>query len=299
VALIFWAQRMLNLECDGAYADVMEQALYNGALSGLSRDGTRYFYQNPLESDGTHRRWEWHPCPCCTMNVSRLVASIGGYFYATGPALLAVHLYGGNSAKTQVGDLSVGIRQEADYPWSGKVKITLDPETAADFTLKLRVPGWARSHAVSVNGESIEAEIDHGYLNLARRWQAGDVVELDLPMPVERLYAHPEVRADIGRVCLKRGPLVYCVEEIDNPRAPVGEIRLPRQAKLATAERQDLFDGIVAVVAEAEVATTSDWNSDLYRTAPATLAEASITAVPYYLRNNRGPNRMLVWLPES
>jgi DUF1680 family protein len=299
VALIFWAQRMLNLECDGAYADVMEQALYNGALSGLSREGTHYFYQNPLESDGSHRRWEWHPCPCCTMNVSRLVASIGGYFYATGPDVLAVHLYGGNSAKTKLGELSVAIRQEADYPWSGKVKITLEPECAADFTLKLRIPGWARTHAVVVNGASIEAEVEHGYLGLARQWQPGDVVELDLPMPVERLYAHPEVRADIGRVCLKRGPLVYCVEQIDNPKAPVGGIRLPRDARVTAAERPDLFDGIVTVVADAKVATGTDWKSALYRTAPATLGDASITAVPYYIWNNRGPNRMLVWLPET
>ena len=133
VALIFWAQRMLNLELDGEYADVMEQALYNGALSGLSRDGTTYFYQNPLESDGSHTRWDWHPCPCCTMNVSRLVASIGGYFYSTGPDLLAVHLYGGNTAKLSVSGTPVRIRQETDYPWSGKVRIAVDPAEPKAF----------------------------------------------------------------------------------------------------------------------------------------------------------------------
>ena len=120
VALIFWAQRMLNLDCDGAYADVLELALYNGALSGLSRDGTHYFYENKLESDGSHKRWEWHPCPCCTMNVARLVASVGGYFYSTGEDTLAVHLYGGNSARLSVGGKAVRIRQKADYPWSGQ-----------------------------------------------------------------------------------------------------------------------------------------------------------------------------------
>ena len=151
VALIFWAQRMLNLELDGAYADVMELALYNGALSGLARNGTQYFYQNPLESDGSHTRWDWHPCPCCTMNVSRLVASIGGYFYSTGADMLAVHLYGGNTANVTVGGTAVKIRQETDYPWSGKVKITIDPKTPTDFALKLRIPSWSRN--ASVDGE--------------------------------------------------------------------------------------------------------------------------------------------------
>ena len=127
VALIFWAQRMLNLELDGAYADILELALYNGALSGLARDGTHYFYQNPLESDGSHTRWDWHPCPCCTMNVSRLVASVGGYFYSTGSDVLAVHLYGGSTARVTVGDVPVAIRQASDFPWRGDVRITADP----------------------------------------------------------------------------------------------------------------------------------------------------------------------------
>src|SRR6478752_3758103 len=146
---------MLNLDLDGRYADLLERALYNGALSGLSRDGENYFYENKLESDGSHRRWAWHPCPCCTMNVSRLVASVGGYFYSTGTDTIAVHLYGGNSAKLSVGGRAVRIRQDADYPWSGKIVITIDPEAPAEFTLKLRIPGWARGETLTVNGQSI------------------------------------------------------------------------------------------------------------------------------------------------
>ena len=297
VALIFWASRMLNLDCDGRYADALELALYNGALSGLSRDGTHYFYENKLESDGSHQRWEWHPCPCCTMNVSRLVASVGGYFYSTGEDELAVHLYGGNSADVTIGEQRVRVRQDGDYPWSGNVRMAIEPDAPAEFTVKLRIPGWARTAAIRLNGKTIEAPVERGYAAMRRTWSAGDTVELDLAMPVERIYAHPEVRADRGAACLKRGPLVYCCEAADNGEG-VERIRLPRKAKTEAAERPDLFDGIVTIVAEGrEVA--DDWNGNLYRSAPPAETERQLTAIPYYLWCNRGPNRMTVWLPES
>ncbi len=272
VALIFWAQRMLNLDLDGGYADVMELALFNGALSGLSRDGTHYFYQNPLESDGSHERWTWHPCPCCTMNVSRLVASVSGYFYSTGSDVVAVHLYGGSTARLKVGGAAVAIRQETDFPWSGSVKITVSPEGPAAFTLKLRVPSWARTASCRVNEESVDtAKRDRGYLEISRTWSPGDTVSLELTMPVERLYAHPNVTADVGRVALRRGPLVFCLEQVDNGDVPVSLFRLPRDAKLNSAERADLFDGIVTVVADANVADSGGWNGELYRPSPADL----------------------------
>ena len=175
VALIFWAQRMLNIDLDGRYADVLEQALYNGALSGLSRDGTHYFYENPLASSGTHTRWAWHACPCCTMNVSRLVASVGGYFYSTGDDVLAVHLYGGCSAQVQVGGSSVEIRETSNYPWSGRIAIAIAPDTPAEFSLKLRVPGWARDAKASVNGANIDvpANTKNGYLEQRRPHRTG------------------------------------------------------------------------------------------------------------------------------
>jgi DUF1680 family protein len=298
VALIFWAQRMLNLDCDGAYADVLETALYNAALPGLSREGTRYFYENRLESDGSHTRWEWHPCPCCSMNVSRLIASVGGLFYSRGPGAVAVHLYGGNRASVAVDGRVLRLRQVTDYPWSGAVRIEIDADgdQPIDVTLKLRIPGWARSHAVTVNGRPVGGRPEGGYLDVARGWRAGDVVELELPMPVERIYAHPSVKSDVGRTCLKRGPLVYCVEEIDHPAAPLGALRLPRAATLGAAARPDLLGGIVTVVGEAQ--RLGPAGGALYRAEPFPGEATRLTAVPYYLWNNRGPNRMLVWLPE-
>ena len=299
VALIFWAQRMLNIDCDGAYADVLELALYNGALSGLSREGTRYFYQNPLESDGSHKRWEWHPCPCCTMNVARLVASVGGYFYSTGEGALAVHLYGTNKATMSLDGRRVGISQQADYPWSGKATIEIEPNEPAEFTLKLRIPGWARSFSIALNGAPLaNVAASRGYALIRREWRKGDVVELDLPMPVERLYANPNVRGDVGRVALRRGPLIYCVEEIDNPSTPTPLLRLPKAAQARAEFRKDLFDGIVTIVADAEVAK-ADEDGALYQTQPFPREGARLTAVPYYIWNNRGPNRMAVWLPET
>jgi DUF1680 family protein len=301
VALIFWAQRMLNLDCDGAYADVLELALYNGALAGLSRDGTHYFYENKLESDGSHKRWEWHPCPCCTMNVSRLVASVGGYFYSTGADVIAVHLYGGNSARLVVGGRAIKIKDTSTYPWSGKIRIAVDPEVRTEFALKLRIPGWARGETLKVNGAAFDTASARksGYVEIRRKWSPGDVVELDLPMPAERIYSHPDVRMDVGRVCLKRGPLVYCIEQADNPQLAIGRIKLPRKAEIKAAERLDLFGGAVSLVAEGRTASTKDWNGNLYRTAPPREEPAKLAAIPYYLWNNREPGRMLVWMPEE
>jgi DUF1680 family protein len=301
VALIFWAQRMLNIELDGKYADVLELALYNGALSGLSRDGEHYFYENPLESDGKHRRWKWHTCPCCTMNVSRLVASVGGYFYSTGRDVLAVHLYGGSSATVSLGGRKVRVKESSNYPWSGAIRVAVDPEAAGEFTVKLRIPGWTKEAAAKVNGAAIDvaANTVDGYLEIRRVWNHGDAVDLDLPMPVERVYAHPAVKMDIGRTALKRGPLVYCVEQTDNAKLPVEQIRLPRQAAVDARQRHDLFGGVVTLVAEGAAATAADWDEALYRSLPPDETPATFVAAPYYLWNNREPGRMLVWIPEA
>ncbi|MEO6300229.1 MAG: beta-L-arabinofuranosidase domain-containing protein, partial [Paracoccaceae bacterium] len=152
VAMVFWAARMLNLDLDGQYADILEQALYNTSLAGLSRDGTQYFYDNKLESDGSHRRWDWHPCPCCTMNVARLVASVAGYFYSAADTEVAVHLYGGATTTLPVAGGSVTLTETSNYPWSGDVSLILHPEGTRDFTLALRIPGWAKGATANVNG---------------------------------------------------------------------------------------------------------------------------------------------------
>jgi uncharacterized protein len=298
VALIFWAQRMLHLDLDGKYADILELALFNGALSGLSRDGEHYFYANPLESDGRPSRWEWHTCPCCTMNVSRLVASVGGYFVSTAPDGIAVHLYGGISTSVETAGTKVGLRETSNYPWSGDIRIEVDPETPAAFDLKLRIPGWCKGATLKVNGEAVPVEPVNGYVTLHRTWQKGDVVTLDLPMPPVRLYANPGVIMDAGRVALKRGPLVYCVEEADNPGGRVQRFRLPRESELMETTRAELFDGVVTLKADAVAIEEAEFR-ELYRTEPPREGQATLTALPYYLWANRGQGSMVVWIPEA
>ncbi len=234
VALIFWAQRMLHLDLDGTYADVLERSLFNGALAGLSRDGCHYFYENPLESDGQHNRWAWHHCPCCTMNVSRLVASIGGYLFSQSGDGIALHLYGGATLKTTLKGKTLKIVEESNYPWSGEISVRIETGAPVAFDLLLRIPGWANGAQVKINGRPAggRKSLVQGYVNLSRTWSNGDVVSLSLPMPAERTYAHPDVKADIGRVALTRGPLVYCLEQVDNPAMQISGYRLYRDSKL-------------------------------------------------------------------
>lgn len=297
VALIFWAQRMLHLDLDGRYADILETALYNGALSGLGRDGTHYFYANPLESNGSAERWDWHTCPCCTMNVSRLVASVGGYFISTAPDGVAFHLYGGVSTSVAIGGTKVGLRETSNYPWSGDVVIAVDPETPAAFDVKLRIPGWCNGWSLKVNGEAVSASPRDGYVTIHRTWAKGDRIALDLQMPAERVYANPAVIMDAGRVALKRGPLVYCIEEADNPGGIVQRLKIGREAELVAAPRPDLFDGIVTLRASG-TAIDGNWSS-LYRNTRAQEAPATLTAIPYYLWANRGQGSMMVWVSEA
>ena len=230
VGLIFWAHRMLLLESDGRYADVMELALYNGALSGLSLDGERFFYDNPLASRGNHHRWTWHRCPCCPPNIARLIASLGSYVYSTAPGELAVHLYVESNARLEVDGAAVGLRQTTQLSVGGhrssSPSIRRRPSSSPCACV---FPAGAARRTLAVNGQTldIEAITERGYACLRRRWQSGDKVKLALAMPVERLYAHPDVHADQGRVALKRGPIVYCLEAVDNA-APPHRLALPR-----------------------------------------------------------------------
>lgn len=300
VAMIFWAQRMLNLELDGKYADILELGLFNGALSGLSHGGVHYFYDNKLESDGSHERWAWHHCPCCTMNVSRLVASVGGYFYSLGEDSIAVNLYGGNSAALTVGGKDVRITEKSNYPWSGQIEIAVAPAAPTRFSLKLRVPEWAKGASAKVNGDPVEidARLEKGYLVIDREWREGDRVKLDLPMEARRIYAHPQVRMDISKVALKRGPLVYCLEQADNPDVPVAQLKLPRGSRIEAVENTNVFGGVVALKAEG-IAVGLGWGDALYRDVPPDEQPATLTAIPYFAWANRGPGNMAVWIGEA
>ena len=305
IGLVFWNHRMLQLDCDRRYADVMERALYNGVISGVSHDGEKFFYENPLASLGNHHRQAWFDCACCPPNLARIMASLGEYVYSKSDADLAIHLYVQGSASVPIGGQQVTIHQETHYPWDGEVNITLEMDSPASFGIKLRLPGWCRSTHLSVNGASVSLQsgetIHHsqgGYLQLERSWKTGDSIHFTMDMPVERVYAHPDVRQDSGMVALQRGPLVYCLEQVDNP-IPLQHIYLPEDAELSAEFDPDILGGMITIHGPALAVDPSDWEGTLYSTAPASLIPCTFTAIPYFAWDNRQPGSMRVWLNEK
>lgn len=292
-----WASRMLGRGPDRLYADIMEQALYNGALSGLAADGATFFYDNPLESNGSHHRWTWHRCPCCPPNIARTVASIGSYMYGVSSDELAVHLYGDSTARLALGSTAVTIAQRTDYPWDGRIALTVGVDAPAAFRLALRVPGWCGQARLSIDGEVIDvaAVEDKGYLRIDRLWQGGERVVLDLPMDVRALHANPAVRADIGRVALARGPMIYCAEEIDNGGELHSLILTGDVSEADTASIEGL-DKAVAINVKAKREVWRDWQGKLYDTGEPTLKDTTARFLPYFLWDNREPGEMLVWV---
>ncbi|MBI3707224.1 MAG: glycoside hydrolase family 127 protein [Proteobacteria bacterium] len=299
IGLIFWAHRLLQLDGDGRYADMMELALYNGALSGLSLDGEHFFYDNPLASRGNHHRWQWHRCPCCPANIGRLIASLGEYVYSAGPDEVAVHLYVQGRGRIAVAGTNLSVVQETAYPWDGTIAIRIDTETAVEFALRLRIPGWCRSARLAVNGTAVDvaAVKDRGYAHLKRRWQSGDRVTLALDMPAERNYAHPDVRADLGRVALKRGPIVYCLESVDQ-EVPLHWIALPRLGQIEPRFEPNLLGGVGTLLATAAVQRSKDGAGALYAAAPPDVEPIIVRAIPYHAWDHRDPGEMNVWIRE-
>jgi DUF1680 family protein len=231
------------------------------------------------------------------MNVARLVASIAGYFYGVADTEIAVHLYGGAKTTLPVAGGTVTLTETSNYPWSGDIAISLDPEGTADFTLSLRIPAWAKGASARLNGRPVAMTVERGYLKITRTWAKGDAVTLSLPMAPERIYAHPDVRQDVGRVALRRGPLVYCVEQQDIV-GPVVRARLPASAALTDAWQGDLLGGITVIKAEGRLVDIASWGEGLYHTRSAADKPSALMAVPYYIWCNRGPNPMQVWLKE-
>jgi DUF1680 family protein len=295
VGLAMWASRMLGRGPDGLYGDVLEQALYNNALAGLSTDGTRFFYDNPLESRGGHHRWTWHRCPCCPPNIARTVTSIGTYMYGVSDTEIAVHLYGKSTARLRAGSVPVTLEQETAYPWDGRVTITLRTE-GGDFGLALRIPSWAAGATLSVNGEPPSAaEPVRGYVRLRRTWSDGDTVTLDLPMNVRALRALPAVRADLGRATVARGPLIYCAEEVDNGPG-LNNLLIGDDLGAARTTQLDGLGGAVAVDVPAQREEWPDRGDRLYDDRPPRLTPATLRLVPYHLWDNRAEGEMLVWM---
>ncbi|HOK94630.1 MAG TPA: glycoside hydrolase family 127 protein [Anaerohalosphaeraceae bacterium] len=298
----FFHFNMNLLFADARYIDQLERTLYNNVINGVSLDGTRYYYQNPLSANG-HRRWQWHDCPCCPPMFLKFVSGLGGYIYAYDSQEIYVNLFIGSKAVIPLENQSVKIVQQTEYPWKGNVKIVLDTQAQTEFALFVRIPGWARGQEnpfglytsdlasqfeLRVNGQSISAsEISRGYAVIKRAWNKGDEVILELPVQPRRIYAHPEVKACRGRLAIQSGPLVYCIEQQDNPA--IDTISLKTGSPLVLEYNPDFLGGVNCIKAEA------------FSIGPNGQAQnVTLTAIPFYCQDNRGNTaRMEVWLPDE
>ncbi len=290
--------RNMNLAFGHArYVDELERTLYNGALAGVSLKGDTYFYENPLEADTTRTRWIWHECPCCPPMFVKLMGAMPGFIYATDGNSLYVNLFVSGRANTTVNNEKVVLRQSTRYPWEENVKIEIEAAPSSSMKLMLRVPGWCRGESLTVNGERLATDQRvRGYVAIDRIWKSGDVVEMTLPMPVEKIRANPAVQADAGRVAIMRGPIVYCLESADNGDA-TRSLALTN-ATFSVEPRPGFLGGVVVVNGTAAAGPPQSSMRNLY--SPMELATANpvrITAIPYFANANRGPVEMTVWIP--
>lgn len=308
IGMALWYHRMFLMTGDGKYADVLEREVYNGMLSGVSLSGDRFFYVNPLGSKGGHHRVPWFDCSCCPTNIVRYIPGLGERVYATrGDELWTVLYISGTAEVTLGADTPAGradkdadssnaarlrITQTGRYPWDGHIELTLEPPAARLFALKLRVPGWCHKFELALNGQPMEAPaVDEGHLTVRRIWHPGDTIALDFAMPVERVHADPHVKADVGRVAIARGPVVYCLEGADND-AHVRDLYLPTDAELKAEFQSDLLGGVTVVHGTAMRVSAND-------DAEVKTSPVPFTAVPYFTWDNRQPGQMVVWLPET
>jgi DUF1680 family protein len=308
VGSVLWNWRMFLATGEARYIDVIELALHNAMLSGVSLNGTNYFYVNPLrhvEPLPTKLRWSRERVPyvtsyCCPPNVLRTIAELNGYAYSKSNDTVWVNLFGGSRLSTELNGKPLTLTQQTDYPWNGRVRITVDECPPDEFALKLRIPAWARDAKLSVNGA--KAGVNSApptYAEVRRHFHPGDVVELDLPMPAQLIETNPLVEETRNQVAIQRGPIVYCLESPDLPEGVrVQDVVIPSSARLVVQHDADLLGGITVVNADVLARQVDSWDNTLYR--PQRLGPErpiNVRFIPYYAWSNRGPSEMSVWLP--
>lgn len=322
ISMVYLFHRMFLLHGDAKYIDCLERTLYNGVISGMSVDGGRFFYPNPLSSDGkyafnadnTVERQPWFGCACCPSNLCRFIPSFPGYMYAVKDRQLYVNLFAGNTATMQVGGKDVVLEQQTSYPWDGDITITIKKNQAKAFDMLVRIPEWVNgtpvpsdlyqfsdgvkgSYSVKVNGQPVSGNLEKGYLVISRPWKKGDVVSVHFDMPVRTITAHEKVKADEGRVAVERGPLVYCAEGADNQGFSIFNFLMPQQPQFTVSDQQingkrDVNFSVKAISVKGK-AVEQDAQGN------PTVKDATLTMIPYYAWNHRGPGLMEVWMPRS
>ena len=273
VGMVLWNWRMNQFTGNTKYIDVLERSLYNGVLAGISAEGDRFFYVNPLESKGDHHRQAWYGCACCPSQVSRFIPSIGNYIYGLSKDIIWVNLYIGNEAvlPTSQGDIPVSI--QTNMPWGGEVKMTINKSYNGE--IRLRIPEWTTSYQLQVNGKEVKASIEKGYAALNRNWKAGEEISLNMAVETKMVAADPRVKADEGKRAVMRGPLVFCAEEVDNKQS-YDKMELNNNSQFAESYNANLLNGIEQI----QVQT----------------GNTSFSLIPYYAWDNREAGRMKVWL---
>ncbi|HKJ42950.1 MAG TPA: beta-L-arabinofuranosidase domain-containing protein, partial [Sunxiuqinia sp.] len=304
IANVYWNYRMFLLHGDSKYIDVLERSLYNGVISGVGLDGKTFFYPNPLECDlqykfnqgNTLTRQPWFDCSCCPTNLCRFMPSVPGYIYAQSGDKLFVNLFIQSSSNINIDGNKVAVSQETDYPWQGNVKVSVSPEKENSFAVCLRIPDWTNNQpvpsdlytfekpvdnrlSIKVNGEPAAYSQEKGYAVITRDWKKGDVIDYSMPMDIRRVKANPQVKDDEGKVALERGPIVYCVEGADNQ--DVDKLKITENTQLTSTFKPELLGGVETI------SGTDDSGKDTFM------------AIPYYVWNNRGADKMKVWLPEK
>lgn len=307
IANVYWNQRMFLLHGDSKYIDVMERTLYNGLLSGVSLDGTHFFYPNPLASAGQNARSEWFDCACCITNMTRFLPSVPGYVYAQDGNNLYVNLFVSNQADIKLSSGNINISQTGNYPWNGKIEIKINQATNEKFAMHIRIPGWVEQEPVpgdlyhtsakatpvtiGLNGSKVQYKMEKGYAVIDRIWKSGDRIAFELPMHPFHIFANSKVKDDTGRFAIQNGPIVYCLEGIDNKDSLVRNIMIDTNAQLAVHYAPDLLNGMNVITVAATGSRRKVNSTELVSTSQ------QAKAIPYYAWDNRGSGEMTVWIP--
>jgi len=310
IANVMWNHRLFLKSGDSKYVDILEKSLYNGLISGVSMEGDRFFYVNPLEvteeNKDRKQRQPWFSTACCPSNIARTIPALPGYVYATRGVEVYVNLFMNSQTDLETENGAFSISQQSNYPWDGDIHIQVTPQDERFMTLKVRIPGWSRNEAIysdlyrfnqqvnaeprlKINGEEVDMSIEKGYAVISRNWSEGDEVNLQLPMQPRRVLAHEKVEADRGKTALQYGPIVYCFEGVDN--GPVSQLYLPDDAKLEAEYKPDMLNGVMTLQTKAPMVEVSDGK--------ARTRNQKVTAIPYYSWSHRGPSTMQVWVPRK
>ena len=316
IAQVFWNQRMFLLHGDSKYIDVLEKTLYNGFISGVGLDGKSFFYTNAMQiknsfnhPDMEATRSGWFPCSCCPTNVVRLMPSIPGYVYAQQNDKLYANLFIAGTTTLKINGKEVNIIQQNNYPWDGDLKFTVTPKSAFNFSMLIRIPGWARNEAmpsdlytfnsnsdkktiITVNGKEVEYTIENGYAVLNKKWKKNDVIEVKLPLEVRKVVANANVKSDIGKVALQRGPIMYCAEWVDN-NGKAANLVMPVNTTFQASYNPGLLNGIEVLKANVPAVIIEN-NGEAIQT-----QNQNFMAIPYYSWANRGKGEMMLWFPEK